>query len=242
MAKRRRKLIKWTWKKILILFFLVIVGVFIFTATYTKQPLSDYANQKANFHGTILINDSIRTKVISNLNVENLIIMNKRLDGHISSVQVNTLEINNVLAEVGAILEKELINLENSKDSPMKKIKIPLGATFQNSLLTNIGPKITLQVIPIGSVKTNIETKVVPYGINNSTLEINLIIEVVFKIIAPFKQSDIRVRTSVPLLVEIIAGEVPRYYYYAGGGYVPSVPNDDISGPASPTEPTLPSD
>lgn len=242
MSKYKRKLIKWTWPKRLIFLMVIVIIFFIFTAKYTKDPFSEYANQKAKFQGTILINNAIRERVVNNLQVENLIIMNKRLDGHISSVQVNTSEINNVLAEVGKILEEELINLEQKANSHINELEIPIGATFKNSLVTNLGPKIKLHLIPVGSVKTNIETLVVPYGINNSTLNINLIIEVDFIVVAPFKRSNISVKTSVPLLVEIIAGEVPRYYYYAGGGYVPNIPNDDISGPASPTEPTLPSD
>ncbi len=241
--KKRHRLFKWTFNKVLILSIVVIGLLFLGISNYIRQPISGYAEQKARFYSGIMINQTVREHVATGIDVENMLITKKKVDGNISSVQVDTEVVNKVLGAVGEGIATSLKEVELDRQNDFNHFKIPIGATFNSPYFSQVGPKVSLHFFPVGSVKTDIETMLTPYGINNSLLEIHLSVEVRFVVTAPLKQMEISVTSKLPLLVEVIAGEVPRYYYYAGGSYVPNVPNDnggDTGG--GPAEPNLPSE
>ena len=64
----------------------------------------------------------------------------------------------------------------------------------------------------IGSVLTNVNTKVTEYGINNCLIEMTVHIEVREKIILPVIAKTITVTNDLPVSYKVIRGTVPSYF------------------------------
>lgn len=64
----------------------------------------------------------------------------------------------------------------------------------------------------IGSHDVGITSSVVEYGINNSVIEIALVINLSIQVFIPFQEESITSTSKIPLSVEIINNEVPYFY------------------------------
>ena len=84
---------------------------------------------------------------------------------------------------------------------------------FNNSLLSNLGPKIPVKINLNGDVITDIKTEVQSYGINNALIKVNANIKVYMQVIIPFKTREIVVEANVPIVMKLVEGNVPSYYY-----------------------------
>ena len=93
-----------------------------------------------------------------------------------------------------------------------------------------MGPDITIKIRPVGSYKLDLITSADHFGINNSIIQVLLILQVDFLTIIPFNSQLVTVDLQVPLVIEIIQGVVPRYYYYLNnydpGPSIPEIEDD----------------
>ena len=72
---------------------------------------------------------------------------------------------------------------------------------------------VQIRIIPIGSYVCDIVTTMNDYGINNSLFEIDIKVEIQINTILPLKKGTSIVNCNIPLVVQILQGSVPRYYY-----------------------------
>ena len=94
---------------------------------------------------------------------------------------------------------------------------VPSGIIFNNTLLSNIGPKIPIKLKLVGNVTSGIVNEVKEYGINNSLITISMEISVELKVILPLTTDYINITNYIPLAIKLIQGKVPVYY---GNGLV----------------------
>jgi sporulation protein YunB len=90
--------------------------------------------------------------------------------------------------------------------------EIPTSMVFGNALIGSLGAKIPVKYKVVGKIKGSLISSVSEYGINNALLEISLQINAESKVLIPMMTSEKKVEVKVPLIVEIIQGEVPDYY------------------------------
>lgn len=134
--------------------------------------------------------------------------------------------VNNLLSSATKLVEQNLKYLENGNVEKLKlnnnfdnkKLKkgiiyeMPFGVIFNNSILTNISPKIPVKLNLIGSITSQIDTKITNYGINNALIEVYINLELDLRVILPFVSDKTTVKTSVPVAIKLIQGSVPEYY------------------------------
>ena len=89
---------------------------------------------------------------------------------------------------------------------------VPSGIFIHNSLISNIGPKIPINLKMIGSVNSELLTDVKEYGINNSLITISLEIRMELMVVLPINSEIITVSNTVPIAIKIIQGKVPNIY------------------------------
>ena len=101
---------------------------------------------------------------------------------------------------------------------------MPSGIIFNNVILNNILPKIPVKINLIGNIFCKLNTDVEDYGINNALIKVNINIEVEMKILLTFVSSNSKINVDVPIIMKIMEGNVPSYYF---DGYLgsPSVTN-----------------
>lgn len=221
--------------KLNILLYSILIGVIcsIFMIFHfgkkTFDTLMVYAESEANKIVSTIINKIVLEEVAKSINFDEIFIITKGEDGKIQTVDFDSLAVNNILSFITNSVENNLNYMEegnlefmgsiNLKYKPnIDDIKrgivavIPLGVSFNNQYLANLGPKIPVKLRYVGSVSTNLVTIVKDYGINNALVELNVHIKVVEQVNIPFNSKEIVVENDIPIAIKIIQGTVPDYY------------------------------
>ncbi|MDD2489731.1 MAG: sporulation protein YunB [Bacilli bacterium] len=223
--------------------FLVLVVVFIFVfivllLNYINNKVSpillNFAEIETTKLANLIINRAINRQVANAINMEEMFVVIKNDDGEIQTIDFNPAIVNKILStttntiqiylkaieqgNIDLIELPEEILIEYDKEKLKKGIiyEIPFGAATGNIFLSNLGPKIPVRMGLIGSVVSNINTKLNQYGINNVLVEVNIKIEVAEQVNLPFMSKRVNIRTDVPLALKVIQGKIPLYYQGTG--------------------------
>lgn len=144
-----------------------------------------------------------------------LFTMDKDQNNEIRMINYNSYEVTKLINEVTCNIEMELDKLNENKESELDKYvisEVPFGSIFNSSFLRGLGPKIPLKAEMVGSIVSNIETEVKPYGINNAYVETRIFLEVTAIIYLPFVSKEIKISNIIPISINIVQGSVPQGY------------------------------
>lgn len=95
-------------------------------------------------------------------------------------------------------------------------VKIPIGTLSGSPLLAGKGFKVTIRVLPLGSVKCQFVSEFETAGINQTRHKIYLDVVATISIVLPTSQSIVKTNTPVLVSESIIVGKVPDTYLSAG--------------------------
>ena len=90
---------------------------------------------------------------------------------------------------------------------------ISIGNIFNNTFMANIGPRIPLKLNMISNVEFEVKNSITEYGMNNALMEVYVEVRVTPVIVMPFLSKEIEVVEKIPLVTEIIQGEIPDSYF-----------------------------
>lgn len=242
LKKRKSKKNKIINYILLVLILLIISIIYILKIFNDKAlpQLISYSEIELKKIVTSVISSTVTKEIAENINIDDLFITSKDTNDNIKSIDFNTKSINMILTRTTDVVEESLKYLETGQidklkldyvpytfDDNIKKgiiYEIPSGIIFNNVLLNNIFPKIPVKIHLIGNIFCKLNTDVSEYGINNALIKVNINIEVEVKILLPFVSSNSKINVDVPILMKIMEGSVPSYYF---DGYLgaPSVTN-----------------
>ncbi|SFE94607.1 sporulation protein YunB [Alteribacillus iranensis] len=193
------------------------------------MTIAEMETQKVAVHA---IQEAITGDVLQEIDVDDMVHIERNSNGHVTSVNFNSTLYNHVLAETiervhyylknveAGVQEDGMADLPPQEKQPKDQIIhfIPLGQATNNALLAQLGPKIPVTFSTIGDVKPEINESIEEAGINNTYLRVAIEIEVDIRIYIPFATEKSTVSTTVPLGIVFISGEVPDYYSSGGEG------------------------
>lgn len=150
---------------------------------------------------TIIVNDVIRkiyneNKILSTKTVEEIDLTNENL--------------NNIATETNKDITKRLKNNYINRNKS-NLISIPIQVISNKTLIffkKSLPIVVNVENIP----NVIIKSKVKPYGINNTLIEIKLEVEIKSKIYYLMKSIDIKQAKEYPILIKIKEGKIPNYY------------------------------
>jgi len=230
-GKNRLKINK--GKLIILIFILLIIAIYLsfkYINLKVNPILLDYAELEARKIASIVINESVRKNVTENINVEDLFLMTKDINGEIKSIDFNPITVNKLLTQTTNSVQINLKNIEKGNlesvdlekealnDYDINKLRqgiiyeIPTGVILGNSFLANVGPKIPVKFSLVGDIISYVNTEITNYGINNALVEVNIVLELSEQVILPFVTNKIKIETSIPVALKLIQGTVPEYY------------------------------
>lgn len=235
---KKNKVINW----ILLVLTLIIISVIYIFKIFNDRALPQflsYAEIETKKIVTSVISSTVIEAISNNISMDDLFVTTKDSNDNIKSIDFNSRSVTKILYETSKSVEQSLKYLENgetdklnlsntnySKDKLKKGIiyELPSGIIFNNVILNNIFPKIPVKIDLIGNIFCKLNTEVNDYGINNALIKVNLNIEVEVKILLPFVSSNSKISVDIPVIMKLIEGSVPSYYFdrYLG---TPSVTN-----------------
>ncbi|EST53561.1 sporulation protein YunB [Brevibacillus panacihumi W25] len=204
----------------LIIFLILTIQMLVMLEKRLEPTLLILASQKAEQLAKDAITDAV-TKRISQQGVDfnEIVMIEKDNEGRIQSYQFNFREYSRIVGETTFRVQNKLQEFEQNKVDH----SIPLGLATGNSFLANMGPELPITFVPIGSVKTKLETSLKEAGINMVLVTVYIFVEVDLRIVIPFATEEKTVTTRIPITHSLIIGDVPQYLYNNPDGK-PDVP------------------
>lgn len=200
-------------RRILATILFVIIGLFVLFVIAEKRiepTLLLIAQSKADQVAKLAITDAV-TKRLTQQGVDfnEVVIMEKDESGSIKAVNFNFREYSRIVGETTARIQNRLKEFEQDN----VKTTVPLGLATKNVFLEHLGPDIPVSFVPIGAVKTRLETEMKQAGINMVLVTVYIYVEVDLRVIIPFATKQQTVTTKIPITEALIVGKVPNYLY-----------------------------
>jgi sporulation protein YunB len=194
----------------MVIFFVLLVQFLVFIEKRLEPTLLILASQKAEQLAKQAITDAV-TKRIAQQGVDfNAIVkVEKDKDGKIQAMEFNFKEYSRIVGETTSRVQNRLKEFEEEK----VERTIPLGLATGSSFLAQMGPDLPITFVPIGSVRTKLETRLTEAGINMVLATVYLFVEVDLRIIIPFATDLKTITTEIPITHSLIIGDVPQYWY-----------------------------
>lgn len=190
------------------LFFFALVclsaALIMFLDTQLRPTLMAIAETRAKIIATQAINDAINTKVAQDIKYGLLITVHTDHNGRAAWAQLNTMEVNRIVAATTMRVQDTLERITG------EKVAIPLGQAFASPILANAGPRITFTIIPVGTVNVEVTDAFEAAGINQTRHKIYLEVYTDVQIIIPFITKSAQVHSQIPIADVTYLGEVPQ--------------------------------
>lgn len=215
-------------RKIIFLTIVLIIGETFFLLFKFLNQISNNAMQiseaEINKISYSIITDRINHDLLNKETLKNILIITKNKNDEILYVDFNWDVAYQVLDNVSNTLTTSFKELEHgnidisyfdknvSHRSNGLVLNIPIGSVTKNTYFYNLGPKVPVKINFVGSVLTNLETKITNYGLNNALVEIFVFIEFHNQIMAPFSTKDMTFKYDAVIASMMIEGSVPSFY------------------------------
>ncbi len=235
--RSRKKSFKWNAIFISGICLCIILNTVVFLYRNAYPYVMVYAKNQLQNIATLVIKQGIAESDVVSFEISDAILFEENHVGEVTSIIINTPLLNQLLVSTTQKIEDKLLLVETGNFSelgltsvetgPLSKgvgIEVPLFTAFNLSLLHKYGPRVPVEVSVVGNAQTDVVTNVREYGINNALLEILLDIKVKMHVQLPFKSEEVEVNVHSPLIVKLINGPIPEYYYIGNSSASPLNP------------------
>lgn len=188
----------------------ILTGLFIYVfymmESHLKPTLLAIAEARATAIATTTINNVINEEISTGTDYQSLLSVKVDDRGRVVLMQPNTVEFNRLASHVTIKVQEKLRLISE------EKIRIPFGQVLGSQILASYGPKITVTVIPIGTVQVKVMDTFEQAGINQTKHEIYIVANTQVRIVVPLVSKSVEVITRVPISEYVVIGEVPNTY------------------------------
>jgi sporulation protein YunB len=174
---------------------------------HLKTTVADIAVARAHQLATEAVNRAIYEQVLANVNYEDLIMIHKDKDARVTMMQADTIRISRIVTEAGIKIRAALKEIEE------EDFTIPMGQILGLDLLASKGPRLPVQIIPMGMVSVSTSEVFEQAGINQVKHILYLNIETDMKIVIPVVQESVHLVSKIPIVENVIIGQVPEAYF-----------------------------
>ena len=195
-----------------LLFFLLFAFIFSCLAVYYAQVrlkplLKSYSIAKTTSMATLAINDAVNDRLTkTEINYNDIVSIKRDEKGKITSIETDISSFNRLKAEITGDIVSKIDQITESE------IKIPVGNLVGGEIMYGRGPSIHINIIPVGSVKTDIVNQFTEAGIIQTRHQILLRVSAEISTVLPSETAVTAVNNDFILAETIIVGEIPDFY------------------------------
>ena len=189
----------------------IIIAIFSLIYIQLDREVMPTVMAMAKLHGQTVVTKAINEAVSQSLKgtqvtEQDMLSYDYNDQGELVSWNVNSILINTLCADM---VEKANTALQNLGEVTFK---IPLGNMTGSRIFANLGPDITVKVLPIGTVQIDYDNDIRSTGINQVNHTVWLDIDATIQVVVPLFSEQIRVTRRVMLIDKMISGKVPPSY------------------------------
>ena len=197
--------------KIILLILLVTIIICIIIFLNTAYPVfKATCETAASSKGNKIISDEV-SKIMKDYNYDNLINIEKDVEGNITLIKSNAITINEIVSKITKNIQKEFDGI------PTITVLINMGAVSGISVLKNLEPRFEVELESAGNLNASLRTEFKAVGINQSHHKFYLQLDARVGILTPFATFGKDINSEVLLTEAIIVGKVPESYYNLNG-------------------------
>lgn len=196
--KNNRKIIG-----IILILIAIVITISITINNSIKPIILETAQARVRAMAVKAFNEAVQEVFVNSMDYSSL--MNIIIDnnGKVTMIQANTVEMNKMATQTALVAQDNMDKLSQNG------IRIPIGSLMKGELFAGRGPKITIKIIPIGSINTQFLTEFEQAGINQTRHKIYLKANMIVTIVMASGNKNIEVESFVPVSEAIIIGDVP---------------------------------
>ena len=182
---------------------LLLIAGLIALEQNLSQTMLDMAFAEAYSMAVETLNRAV--KLVTENGVEYAELVEAKLDaeGRVTMLRADTMRMNELAAKTALKAEDELNSAKN------QFVRIPLGAALGVKSLSGFGPKMSMQILPVGAVHASFDTEFESAGINQTRHRIFLTLRATVSLIIPTGSQLVEVESKMPIAESIIVGHVP---------------------------------
>lgn len=190
----------------LLLAFLALTALVIMMEQNLSQTLLDMAFARAYSMAVETLNRAVHKVTDDGVSYSDLMETQMDQQGRVSMLRANTMRMNALAAQTALVAEQELNSFEN------QFVEIPLGAALGVRFLSGFGPRMQVQILPVGAVNTGYDTEFETAGINQTRHKIFLTLRATVSLIIPTGSQMVEVESTMLIAESIIVGDVPQSF------------------------------
>lgn len=190
------------WMVLLAVLAIVAACLWYLERNLTEVVLS-LADARARSLAVQSLNEAAEETVQSGIGYDQLMNVTTGTDGSVRLIQANTAEMNKLAARASIIAQQRLESLEG------QSVSVPLGSALGLTIFAGSGPRIRVQILPVGSVTTRFDTEFQTAGINQTRHKVLLTLSATIQLVIPTGASVVEASTQVAVAESIIVGQVP---------------------------------
>ena len=181
----------------------ILVQAFLIIQNNLRPTIIALAQAKAKVLATEAINVAINQNIAKDSRYEHLIFIQKDNEGNVILAEVNNMELARIQSLTTMHVQSTL------KELKKQKIKVPLGQVLGSEIFANLGPKIPVTLVPVGTVSAKMEQS---FQSSGSTLshQVGIDITATVHIVIPFMSTEVKVNTYTPIVTATFFGRVPE--------------------------------
>ena len=209
MKRKGGKLKKIRTKLIITLSILLslVVLAFIYLELVVNPLILNIARAQIDSIATTAVSDAIFNVVNkSDLDYSDLVNVSYDNNNNITAISSNMEKVNYLAREISTQAQILLDKMWGTG------VKVALGAFTGLEIFTQVGPDVTLRMMPIGSVITTFDSEFHSAGINQTKHSLYIDVNTSISVILPTSTQTLDFITSALVYESIIVGKVPSVY------------------------------
>lgn len=201
-----------------------IYGIKVTGDAFSAHVMS-YATMQAKKVVTYACNNVVE-QLMDKKQIKNAEIVACSESNGVKTINIDTDYLNTFLKEATKETLKQLKRIENGEyeeelfpDATTFKSKngviyeIPFALVTNNVILSNIGSKVPIRFVSLGSIESNIVSNTSSFGINNALINISLNMSISTQVVVPSSSKKESFDVELPIFMYVINGEIPTYYF-----------------------------
>lgn len=174
------------------------------------QPiLTDMAISKVTNISLRAINEAVDEEISTgNLEYDKMIFFEKDVDGNITALKTNMIEINHMKTELLDIIAQKI------NETTVSELSIPVGNMIGSNIFSGRGPLIPIKILSVSYSNANFSNAFSSAGINQTRHQILLDVAVDITILLPSGTTSTTVNYQICVAETVIVGSVPDNYAY----------------------------
>ena len=195
--------------RFIVIALVIMVAIIVFCVTIADPVILMYTEGQVSSIAAKTINSAISEVLSDYIVYEEFIKITRNDAGDIILIEANTMEMNR--------LAKRLIQVAQNRLELISEhgLFVPIGTFTGIPVLIGRGPKLKLNMAPVGTIQSSFESNFYAMGINTTNHRVYINLDISISVALPVRTKILNSTQQVIFCENIIVGKVPDTYLHS---------------------------